>query len=163
MIKCLSAGGRTDAGPASTSSALSALDTLLLRNPHRAVVRHRCTAPMPLAVPLPYPGFFSPYVSVHGDVLVTPAAATAAGAGAAGAAGSLRPRDVGVQSAPVLSVLQTTTEFRGWLLRTEDTWRRAADGVAGRAVLDAWGLDGAEAEEVAGALHDMAASYEWDE
>lgn len=119
---------------------------------------------MPLAVPLPYPGFFPRCVTVHGDVLITPAAAAAgASAGAAGAAGALRPRDVGVQSAPVLSVLQTTAEFRGWLLHTEDTWRRAAGGMAGRAALDAWGLDGAEAEEVATALHDMAASYEWDE
>ncbi|GFR39723.1 hypothetical protein Agub_g204, partial [Astrephomene gubernaculifera] len=163
-------GGRTDAGPASTSSALQALDALLLRHPHRMCVRHRCAAPLPLPVPLPFPSIFSPRVSLHGDVMLRPttfspgaaAAATSAAAAASshtpGAASSgvvARAAGQGVHSVPVLTRMHATREFEGWVAGVHGRWGRAAGGSAGRAVLDAWGLGTDDAAEVGAALQEV--------
>ncbi|KAG2424530.1 hypothetical protein HXX76_014411 [Chlamydomonas incerta] len=191
-------GARTDAGPASTSAAVEALDSLLLRRAHRMCVRHRCATPMPLAVPLPFPDLFSPVVSLHGDIMLTydgkngrsgsrtqatHAAASGTGngqlgsgsssaaAGAAAAAGATaalatvpvgpggRAAGQGVASVGVLTRLQATSEFAGWVRGVQARWTRAAGSAAGHAVLDAWDVARDDAAEVTDRLHELVGKF----
>ena len=196
------AGARTDAGPASTASALEALDSLLRRRAHRMCVRHRCATPMPLALPLPFPDLFSPVVSLHGDIMlscddggggrgsgtkVTDAAAGGAGNGlpgsvstraAAGAASASaasaaltavpvgpggRAAGQGVASVGVLTRLQATSEFMGWVRGVQARWTRGAGAAAGRAVLDAWDVGRDDATEVSDRLHELVGKFAADD
>ncbi|PNH08711.1 Protein misato 1 [Tetrabaena socialis] len=137
-------GGRTDSGPASTAAALQALDALLLQHPHRRCVRHRCTAPLPLAVPLPYPDIFSRSVSVYGNV---------------DAGRPARPVGQGVRCTPVMTRLHATAEFEGWLKGLHSRWAKEAAGAAGRGVLDTWDVGQSDAAEIQNQLQGLAASY----
>ncbi|GIL55436.1 hypothetical protein Vafri_10997 [Volvox africanus] len=161
-------GGRTDTGPVATASALEALDLLLLRQPHRMCVRHRCTAPMPLAVPLPFPQLFRSSVSQHGDVIPPkpePPSSTVAGSsgmsGTSSSSGFAAARAAGesVHSVPVLTRLQVTGEFEGWVRRVGDLWARATVGAAGRAVLESWGFGRDDAAEIGSQLEDIRAAF----
>ncbi|KAG2493068.1 hypothetical protein HYH03_008731 [Edaphochlamys debaryana] len=182
-------GGRTDAGPASTSSALEALDALLLQRRHRMCVRHRAAAPMPLAVPLPFPAIFGPTVTTHGAVQAAgfgpepgpggprgaaagPGVGTGAGerwegaqpaslggGGARAGAGARGRGGAAVHSVPVLTRLHAGAEFQGWMAGVQRRWERAAGSAAGRAVLDAWDIGRDDADHVGAHLREMAAAY----
>ncbi|KAG2448450.1 hypothetical protein HYH02_006342 [Chlamydomonas schloesseri] len=201
-------GARTDAGPASTSSAIEALDSLLLQRAHRMCVRHRCATPMPLAVPLPFPDLFSPVVSLHGDIMLTRnggngrggsptsgkgpkasgavaggcgnalgpgsvSSAAAAGVAAAAAAEAAltavsvgpggRAAGQGVASVCILTRLQATSEFAGWVRGVQARWVRAAGAAAGRGVLDAWEVGRDDAAEVADHLHELVGRFAEDD
>ncbi|GLC43413.1 hypothetical protein PLESTB_001554800 [Pleodorina starrii] len=157
-------GARTDAGPATTAAALEALDLLLRRQPHRMCVRHRCTAPMPLAVPLPFPNIFRRGISRHGDVPPPAGGAAAAAprpaAGPSAAAdGGVRAPGEGLHSVPVLTRLQATREFEGWVRGVRGAWSRAAAGAGGRAVLEGWGFGRDDVAEVGAQLQELGASF----
>ncbi|GIM06508.1 hypothetical protein Vretimale_10810 [Volvox reticuliferus] len=160
-------GCRTDTGPVSTTSALEALDLLLLRQPHRMCVRHRCIAPMPLAVPLPFPQLFRGSVSQHGDLVAPKPNSSSTAAGSTGMGGTSSPlglaaaRAAGesVQSVPVLTRLQATREFEGWVRRVRELWAHAAGGAAGRAMLEGWGFGRDDAMEIGAQLEDICAAF----
>ncbi|GLI60532.1 hypothetical protein VaNZ11_002679 [Volvox africanus] len=161
-------GGRKDTGPVATASALEALDLLLLRQPHRMCVRHRCTAPMPLAVPLPFPKLFRSSVSQHGDVIPPkPELRSSTVAGSSGMGGTSSPSSLAaaraagesVHSVPVLTRLQVTGEFEGWVRWVGDRWARATVGAAGRAVLESWGFGRDDAAEIGSQLDDIGAAF----
>jgi hypothetical protein len=108
---------------------LQALDASILALEHRLCVRHRCVAPVPLAVPLPFP-----------DIL------TGGGPGAAGPG-----------AVAVLSRLQRTLGFEPWVRNVVQGWDRARVSTAGRAVADEWGLAPDDCATLAEQLQALAA------
>lgn len=98
-----------------------------------------------MPVPLPFPSLFRHSVSPHGDVVASRQPA--------------RTPSESVATVPVLTKLVATRAFEGALGGLRTRWAQAAGTASGRAVLDAWGISGAEADEVSEHLTGMAGRY----
>ncbi len=151
--------------PASTSDAAAALDALLAAEGRRCV-QHRCIAPMPLPVPLPFPAIFKPSVSRNGLPYYPnhqhPAAAAPAGAQGHGASSSSRAAEQkgAVATCPVLTQLSATSEYEARLEIAARELGSCVVSQAGQRLLQSWGYDGSEVQELQERLRGLARQYQ---
>eukprot|EP00877_Chromochloris_zofingiensis_P001849 jgi/Chrzof1/11665/Cz06g04100.t1 len=166
-------GPRGLRGPISTTAAAEALDAVLRSEPHRRCVMHRCITPMPLAMPLPFPGIFSPQVSPAGDIITTWAQqqqqqqqeGRVGGSGVNGhnavsnLSGAGRHPGSHVSTSPVLARLVNSSEFDQVLVHASDALGRASGSASGRALLDAWGYSAADVDDLRERVQELASRY----
>jgi len=152
--------------PSSLADAAAALDAALVAERRRAPagarggggvsgggadsawLQQRCVAAPPVAVPLPFPGFFSGRVTRDGCVR--------AGGGAGGGGGWGHH----VASAPAMTRLAASGAFSARLAAHGAALRSAARGGGLGTVAAAWGYDGSELGELGERLARMAGGGE---
>lgn len=173
FLCALCSGPRGLRGPISTTAAAEALDAVLRSEPHRRCVMHRCITPMPLAMPLPFPGIFSPQVSPAGDIITTWAQqqqqqqqeGRVGGSGVNGhnavsnLSGAGRHPGSHVSTSPVLARLVNSSEFDQVLVHASDALGRASGSASGRALLDAWGYSAADVDDLRERVQELASRY----
>ena len=138
-------GARSDARCAlELPVAASALDAALAAERQRCV-RTRMLAAAPLHLPLPFPQLFQPCVSPDGDVL--------------GPADALREPAADVASCPLLTRLSGSTAFAPTIEHARQAWSACARSAQGGSILQGWGLDADEHNEVDERLEALASAY----
>lgn len=128
-------GARLRGQLASSLAAATALDAVLLVEGRRCV-QHRCIAPMPLAVPLPFPHMFAPsVVSYQGEVGSPVGSSSGSGSSTAAGAAAASGGPGEVATCPVLTRLLASSAFESLILRQEQQLARGAASVAGAQLL----------------------------
>jgi hypothetical protein len=134
------------------SDALRALDTSLLRENGVRCVQHRTVVAQPQPVPLPFPDVFSKKLDIYGD---SSSYLLGNGDSSEGKVGGHH-----VASCPVLTRMAGTSSFGPVVAELAGQWTSAAGAAQGRAILDSWGVDRDQSEDVRERLLDLSRAYD---
>jgi Tubulin domain/Misato Segment II tubulin-like domain len=135
------------------SDALRALDTSLLRENGVRCVQHRTVIAQPQPVPLPFPDIFSKDLDTFGD-------ASMASQALINEKSDDKARGHHVASCPVLTRISGTASFGPVVAELAGQWTSAAGAAQGRAILDSWGIDREQSEDVRERLLDLSRAYD---
>ncbi|CAM6084347.1 unnamed protein product [Calypogeia fissa] len=144
-------------GPATTSQVHDSLvrsSERLARagtNPRRGMVlSHLAISPCPLAIPLPFPCIFSPFVGKHGDILSKPVVSTNRGRGG-----------IDVVCTPVTTRVSTSGAIVPYIVKRWEDMQRLGLGraTAGPRLLEDWGFAREEVQELGENLSGMRDAY----
>ncbi|GBG84238.1 hypothetical protein CBR_g38209, partial [Chara braunii] len=138
---------------ASVGDANAALCDSLSKEQRPMIMRHIVVAQQPLALPLPFPRLFRPYVTEHGDI-----------EGAAAHQGrSFEPwrlkGGADVTSAPILARLSATAAILPALETAQDKLGPSSSRTGVADVLEKWGFSRVEVEEIRERLSDLVVGY----
>jgi hypothetical protein len=134
------------------SDALHALDTSLLRENGVRCVQHRTVVAQPQPVPLPFPDIFSKKLEIYGGF-------------ASSQLGNIDVSDTRIHghhvaSCPVLTRMAGTASFGPVVAAMAGQWTSAAGAAQGRTILDSWGVDREQTEDVKERLLDLSRAYD---
>ncbi|KAL4536814.1 hypothetical protein Ndes2437B_g06218 [Nannochloris sp. 'desiccata'] len=134
------------------SDALNALDMSLLRENGVRCVQHRTVVAQPQPVPLPFPDIFSKKLDSYGD-------------STSSQLGNIDVSDTGIHghhvaSCPVLTRVAGTASFGPVVAALAEQWTSAAGAAQGRAILDSWGVDREQGDDVRERLLDLSRAYD---
>jgi len=134
------------------SDALNALDRSLLCENGVRCVQHRTVVAQPQPVPLPFPDIFSKKLDSYG-------VSTSSQLGNSDGSDT-KMHGHHVASCPVLTRMAGTAAFGPVVAELAGQWTSAAGAAQGRAILDSWGVDREQSEDVKERLLDLSRAYD---